>query len=94
MKKSEFSADLHAPNSPKFRAVKIYAIDSFPENSFIRSGNRRELGRGGDGEGCSPAPNSLLVAALGQIIANNVWIFVPIVSINTGYKYSLNKIYS
>jgi hypothetical protein len=78
-KKSAENADFNVLISPRFRAVKIYTIR---EIRFVRLGNRREPGKGGGGEGSSPSQNPLLVAALGQLVANNIWTLVAIVSMN------------
>ena len=49
--------------------------------------------QGGDGV-VKGIPKSLLVAALGQLIANNVRIFMTTASIKTSYRYSSNSICS
>jgi hypothetical protein len=50
-------------------------------------------GRVGVVKGVRPQ-NPLLVAAVGQLIVNYVWIFVTTVLIKTSYIYSSNYIYS
>ena len=65
-----------------------------PRNFLCKVSNRRDPGRGGGGERVSPSQNPLLVAALGQPIANSVWIFLTTFLIKTSYRYSLNSIYS
>ena len=91
-KNQNFLLHFNAPISPKFRAVKICAITEIRSQKIPLEG--QEIAGSPGGEGCLPAPNSLLVAALGQLIANNVWTFLMTFSIKTRYRYSSNSISS
>ena len=70
-----------------------FCTQSFLESN-VRSGNHRELGRGMGWWMAFAIPKSLLLAALGQLIANNFWTFRMTVWIKTSYRCSSNSIFS